>query len=52
MADLQTIPTVDTDISPEMNSWSSPPAGYELLIQDPTPYSLLIDDSGNKLLIE
>jgi hypothetical protein len=51
MADLQTIPTIDIDLSPEMDSWSSLPDGYELLIQD-TPYSLLIDDSGNKLLIQ
>jgi hypothetical protein len=51
MADLQTIPTIDIELSPEMDSWSSPPLGLELLIQDPTPYSLLIDDVGNKLLI-
>ena len=52
MAVLQEIPTIDIDLSPEMDSWSSVPVGYELLIQDPTPYSLLIDDSGNKLIIE
>jgi len=52
MAELQQIPTLDVDLSPDMDSWSSIPAGYELLIQDPTPYSLFIDDSGNKLLIE
>jgi hypothetical protein len=32
MAVLQTVPTIDIDLSPEMDSWSSPPAGYELLI--------------------
>ena len=32
MAVLQTVPTIDIDLSPEMDSWSSLPAGYELLI--------------------
>jgi hypothetical protein len=32
MADLQTIPTGDIVISPDMNSWSSVPVGYQLLI--------------------
>ena len=32
MAVLQTVPTIDIDLSPEMDSWSSAPAGYELLI--------------------
>ena len=52
MAVLQEIPTIDIDLSPEMDSWSSVPLGFELLIQEPSPYILLIDDSGNKLLIE
>lgn len=54
MANLQEIPSLDTDIEPEMNSWSTPPAGVFLLIEDgvSTDYFLLIDDSGNRLLIE
>jgi hypothetical protein len=32
MADLQEIPTIDIDLSPEMDSWSSLPVGYQLFI--------------------
>lgn len=32
MPDLQTIPTGDIDLSPDMDSWSSPPLGYQLLV--------------------
>lgn len=32
MAELQQIPTLDISLSPEMDSWSSPPIGYQLLI--------------------
>lgn len=32
MPDLQTIPTGDIDLSPDMDSWSSLPAGYQLLV--------------------
>jgi hypothetical protein len=34
----------DTAIKPVMNSWSSPPVGFVLLIQETPDYSLLIDD--------
>jgi hypothetical protein len=34
----------DTAIKPVMDSWSSPPAGFVLLIQEAPDYSLLIDD--------
>lgn len=52
MADLKIIPSLDTAIKPEMNSWSSLPAGILLLIEEgPPDYYLLIDDDGNRLLI-
>lgn len=52
MPDLQEIPTLDTAIKPEMNSWSSPPQGYSLLIEESPDYGVLIDDAGNRLLIQ
>lgn len=52
MADLKIIPSLDTAIKPEMNSWTAPPAGILLLIEEgPPDYYLLIDDNGNRLLI-
>lgn len=51
MPELQEIPSLDTGVSPEMNSWTSPPQGYLLLIESPD-YGILIDDAGNRLLIE
>jgi hypothetical protein len=51
-ATLKEIYDIDTEIKPAMNSWSTPPAGFELLIQESPNHSLLIDDSGNVLLIQ
>jgi len=51
MPDLQTIPTLDTDLAPEMNSWSSLPDGFALLIRESPDYYLLIDDD-HRLLIQ
>jgi hypothetical protein len=58
-ADLKEIYDIDTAIKPVMNSWSTPPAGLFLLIKNTTEspdtgseYYLLIDDHGNRLLIE
>jgi hypothetical protein len=58
MAELQTIPSVDVAIKPQMNSWSSPPLGYLLQIKEigespnsSSAYFLEIDDNGNSLLI-
>jgi hypothetical protein len=53
MPTLQEVPTLDISISPPMNSWSSPPAGFLLLIEEapPTDFFLLIDDEGHRLLI-
>jgi hypothetical protein len=53
MAQLKIIPTLDTAIKPEMDSWSAPPAGLFLLIEEgpPDDFFLLIDDEGNRLLI-
>jgi hypothetical protein len=52
-AALREIIDIDTRIKPEMNSWTSPPDGFELLIQTGTPdYSLLIDDEDHRLLIQ
>jgi hypothetical protein len=46
-------------ITPDQGSWTSAPAGIFLLIKDTSEspnsgseYYLLIDDSGNRLLIE
>jgi hypothetical protein len=50
-AELKQIYDIDTVIEPAMNSWSTPPAGIELLIQEAPDYSLLIDNT-NKLLIQ
>ena len=52
MPELQEIPSLDVELSPEMNSWSTPPVGYLLLIEESPDYYLLIDDSGHRLLIE
>jgi hypothetical protein len=42
----------DTAVNPEMNSWSSLPEGFTLLVEDsPDEFTLLIDDV-NSLLIE
>ena len=52
-AALKEIFQIDDSISPEMNSWTSLPDGFELLIQTGTPdYSLLIDDEDHRLLIQ
>jgi hypothetical protein len=51
-AALKEIIDIDTRIKPEMNSWTSLPDGFELLIQESPDHSLLIDDSGNVLLIQ
>jgi hypothetical protein len=50
-ASLKEIYDIDTTIKPAMNSWSTPPDGFELLIEESPEYSLLIDDT-NKLLIQ
>lgn len=52
MPERQEIPSLDGEISPEMNSWSTPPAGILLLIEESPDHYLLIDDSGHRLLIE
>lgn len=54
MAELQEIPSLDTAIKPQMNSWSTPPDGILLLIEEgpPDDFYLLIDDTGNRLLIQ
>jgi hypothetical protein len=49
--ELKEIYDLDTDISPDMNSWSSLPDGFELLIQEAPDFSLLIDKT-NKLIIQ
>lgn len=46
------IPMLDTEIKPAQNSWSTPPDGYKLVIEEGAPdYFLLIDDE-NCLLIQ
>jgi hypothetical protein len=54
MPDLQAIPTLDTAIKPSMISWSTPPTGVLLLIEEgpPDDFYLSIDDDGNRLLIQ
>jgi len=40
-------------VANDQSSWTSPPAGFFLLIEDSgSDYFLLIDDNGNRLLIE
>lgn len=51
-APLKEIIDIDTRIKPEMNSWSTPPDGFELLIQESPDHSLLIDDEDHRLLIQ
>ena len=51
-APLKEIIQIDDSISPEMNSWTSLPDGFELLIQTGPDFSLLIDDEGHRLLIQ
>jgi hypothetical protein len=51
-ATLKEIPKLDIEIEPLMNSFSKPPDGFELLIEESPDHSLLIDDTGNKLLIQ
>jgi hypothetical protein len=50
---LKEIYDIDTAIKPSMNSWSTPPAGILLLIEEgpPDDFYLSIDDAGNRLLI-
>lgn len=52
MPDLKQIPVLDTAIKPEQNAWSSLPAGFLLLIEEGPDRYLLIDDEGNRLLVE
>lgn len=59
MTQLKEIYSKDTDIEADHNSWTSLPAGFLLLIKDTSEspnlgleYYLLIDDDGNRLLIE
>lgn len=52
MAELQEIPSLDTAIKPEMNSWRSDPLGLLLLIEESPDHYLLIEDDGDRLLIE
>jgi hypothetical protein len=53
MPTLQEISTLDIAIKPAMNSWSTPPAGLLLLIEEgpPDDFYLAIDDAGHRLLI-
>jgi hypothetical protein len=51
-AELKEIYAIDTAIKPSMNSWSRPPDGFELLIEESPDFSLALDDEGNVLLIQ
>lgn len=51
MPDLQEIPSLDIELSPDMNSWIGSPEGFKLLIEESPDHYLLIDDEGNRLLI-
>ena len=46
------IPALDIAIKTEQNSWSTPPTGIPLLIEESPDFYLLIDDEDNQLLIE
>ena len=43
---------LDTDIEADHNSWTKPPDGVLLLIEESPNHELLIDDEGNRLLIQ
>jgi hypothetical protein len=46
------LPSLDTDLEADHNSWSSPPDGYALLIQESPDHVLLLDNEGNRLLVQ
>lgn len=52
MATLKELFSRDTDLETDYNSWSSLPAGFFLLIEESPEYYLLIEDDGDRLLIE
>jgi hypothetical protein len=51
-AETKEIYVIDTSIKPSMNSWSRPPDGFELLIEESPDFRMAIDDQGNVLLIQ
>jgi len=46
------LPKLDTDVEVDHNSWSSLPDGYVLQIQTSPNHELILDDDGNRLLIQ
>jgi hypothetical protein len=53
MSDEIALLSDDDAITPTYNSWSSPPVGFQLQIEDSGGiYYLLINDEGFTLLIE
>jgi len=51
-ADPKILRTLDADIEADQNSWVSLPDGYYLQIQSSPDHELLLDDEGNRLLIQ
>jgi hypothetical protein len=53
MSDEIALLSDDDAVTPSYNSWSTPPVGLQLLIEDSGGnYYLLINDEGYTLLIE
>jgi len=46
------IPALDVALKVDQNSWSTPPAGIPLLIEESPDFYLLIDDEDNRVLIQ
>jgi len=51
-ADPKILRTLDNDIEADHNSWSSPTDGYALQIQTSPDHELLLDDEGNRLIVQ
>jgi hypothetical protein len=46
------LPSLDTDLEADQDSWSSLPEGFKLQIQTSPDHELALDDEGNLLLIQ
>jgi hypothetical protein len=51
-ADPKILRKLDDDIQADQNSWTDLPDGYALQIQTSPDHELLLDDSGNQLLVQ
>jgi hypothetical protein len=51
-ADPKILRKLDVEIEADQNSWTSLPDGYVLQIQNDPDHELLLDDEGNRLLVQ